>query len=314
MSGAAQTDLSHDVIKTRLNPDGSVITLEQLELGDSTKKLSAAAKALADPDYCGSCYGGDGPESGCCNTCDEVREAYVRKGWSFNDPDGIDQCVKEGWKEKVEKQSHEGCNVAGAVKVNKVIGNFHFAPGSSFSNNAMHVHDIVGFLTDTSKHDFTHHIHHFSFGPQPAKGTPEAVKMHNPLDGTNKVVDDGNYMFQYFLKVVSTQFHFFNRPPIFTNQYSVTSHERDLTGKHDNNVKGTNMQAHSHGGVPGLFFTYEISPMLVINREKRETLGHFLTGVCAIVGGVLTLAGIIDGMVYNTQKTLKRKMDMSKHL
>jgi hypothetical protein len=41
--------------------------------------------------YCGSCYGGQEPESGCCNTCDEVRQAYVNKGWSFSNPDGIEQ-------------------------------------------------------------------------------------------------------------------------------------------------------------------------------------------------------------------------------
>ena len=41
--------------------------------------------------YCGSCYGGDVPESGCCTTCEDVREAYIRKGWSFSDPDSIEQ-------------------------------------------------------------------------------------------------------------------------------------------------------------------------------------------------------------------------------
>lgn len=43
----------------------------------------------------GSCYGGtpptDGPNPGCCNTCDEVREAYVRRGWSFVNPDAVEQ-------------------------------------------------------------------------------------------------------------------------------------------------------------------------------------------------------------------------------
>lgn len=41
--------------------------------------------------FCGSCYGGEPPAGGCCNTCEEVREAYARKGWSFSDPDHIDQ-------------------------------------------------------------------------------------------------------------------------------------------------------------------------------------------------------------------------------
>lgn len=44
-----------------------------------------------DPKYCGSCYGGDPGEKKCCDTCEEVQEAYVRRGWSFSDPDHIDQ-------------------------------------------------------------------------------------------------------------------------------------------------------------------------------------------------------------------------------
>lgn len=97
---------------------------------------------------CGSCYGGQPGESGCCNTCEEVRESYVRRGWSFSDPDGIEQvslfiylffdwiasailisiwqsvliskCVQEHWSDKIKEQSKEGCNVHGHVKVNKV--------------------------------------------------------------------------------------------------------------------------------------------------------------------------------------------------
>lgn len=30
-------------------------------------------------------------EHHCCNTCDDVREAYRRKGWAFSDPDSIAQ-------------------------------------------------------------------------------------------------------------------------------------------------------------------------------------------------------------------------------
>ena len=46
-----------------------------------------------DPKYCGSCYGGVAPESKCCNTCEQVQEAYERSGWSFTDPDSIEQVV-----------------------------------------------------------------------------------------------------------------------------------------------------------------------------------------------------------------------------
>ncbi|CAI2194704.1 2916_t:CDS:2, partial [Funneliformis geosporum] len=97
----------------------------QLVVDNSRKQR--LAQGIDEP-FCGSCYGGEAPESGCCNTCDEVSEAYIKKGWSFNDPDSINQCVEVGWKEKVLVQSKEGCNVADSVRVNKVAGNFHLAP------------------------------------------------------------------------------------------------------------------------------------------------------------------------------------------
>ena len=64
----------------------------------------------------------------------------------------------------------------------------------------------------------------------------------------------------------------------------------------------------------GVFFNYDISPMLIINREERKSFTHFLTGVCAIVGGIFTVAGILDGFIYNAEKTLKKKVELGKHL
>ena len=33
-----------------------------------------------------SCYGAETEGLMCCNTCEDVREAYRRKGWAFNNP------------------------------------------------------------------------------------------------------------------------------------------------------------------------------------------------------------------------------------
>ncbi|CAJ0826396.1 8078_t:CDS:2 [Entrophospora sp. SA101] len=291
IAGETQNDLDHDIYKTRLDSDGNLIHVEKAQdLGDHTKNiLHLVNKTSSDNEtYCGSCYGGDPPESGCCNTCEDVREAYIQKGWSFGDTDSIEQCVKEGWKEKFAAQSHEGCNVAGNVRVNKVAGNFHLAPGKSFQQNHVHVHDLLPFLSDGTVHVFSHKIHHLSFGPK-------VDGVVNPLDGVGSDVYQGHYMFQYFVKVVSTQFYFLNGTTIYTNQYSVTQYERDLTGK-------------------GVFFNYDISPMLIINREERKSFTHFLTGVCAIIGGIFTVAGILDGFIYNAEKTLKKKIELGKHL
>ena len=43
------------------------------------------------------------------------------------------------------------------------------------------------------------------------------------------------------------------------------------------------------GSLPGVFLNYELSPMRVRIEEKRNSLGHFLTRLCAIIGGVFTV-------------------------
>jgi hypothetical protein len=55
----------------------------------------------------------------------------------------LEHAVDSSYKENLLSQSHEGCNLAGFIRVNKVVGNFHVAPGRSFAINGMHVHDTV---------------------------------------------------------------------------------------------------------------------------------------------------------------------------
>lgn len=64
----------------------------------------------------------------------------------------------------------------------------------------------------------------------------------------------------------------------------------------------------------GVFFNYEISPMLVVYTEYKKAFAHFLTDVCAIVGGIFTVAGMVDGFIYTAEKTIKKKLDIGKSL
>lgn len=52
----------------------------------------------------------------------------MRRGWSFVNPDSVEQCVSEGWSDKIKEQAAEGCNIAGKVRVNRVIGNLYVPP------------------------------------------------------------------------------------------------------------------------------------------------------------------------------------------
>ncbi|KAI8587145.1 endoplasmic reticulum vesicle transporter-domain-containing protein [Geranomyces variabilis] len=291
VAGEHQNDVAHTIYKARLDEQGRHIDVSKSNIGDSTKQMDDAAKRVAEKNYCGSCYGGKAPASGCCNTCEDVQKAYAEMGWSFIAASEIEQCVKEGWAEKVANQSHEGCNIWGKLEVNKVAGNFHLAPGKSFSQSNMHVHDLAPYLKE-KRFDFTHEIHSLSFGKR--------VGFGNPLDGVVKQTREGYQMFQYYVKVVSTRFRFMNGTTIHTNQYSATEHDRDTTPT-----------AHA-GGLPGVFFNYDISPMLVTYTEYQKPFTHFLTDICAVVGGVFTVAGIVDSFIFTAHKQLKRKLDIGK--
>lgn len=342
VSGEQQTGVMHGVNKVRLAPEeegGRVIDVRSLDLHSPSDEATHL-----DPDYCGGCYGATPPPNsqkpGCCNTCDEVREAYASVSWAFGRGDGVEQCEREHYGERLDSQRKEGCRIEGGLRVNKVVGNFHIAPGRSFSNGNMHVHDLNNYF-DTpvpGGHVFTHEIHSLRFGPQLPEdvvkklGTKELpwTNHHiNPLDNTEQITADPAYNFMYFVKVVSTSYlplgwekNAYGKSlgvdpalgtyghqddgSVETHQYSVTSHRRSLSGG-DDAAEGHKEKLHARGGIPGVFFSYDISPMKVINREERsKNFTGFLTGLCAIIGGTLTVAAALDRGLYEGNMRLRK--------
>lgn len=314
ISGELQRDISHNVLKVRLDKHGKEVPNSySAELRNDLDKMNDAKKE----NYCGSCYGGLEPEGGCCNTCEDVRLAYVNRGWSFSNPEAIEQCKNEGWADKLKEQADEGCNISGRIRVNKVIGNIHFSPGRSFQTNARNLYELVPYLRDDgNRHDFSHTIHHLAFEGddeydywKAAAGSAMRRRMgltENPLDGAVARTAKAQYMFQYFLKVVSTQFRTLDGKKVNTHQYSTTQFERDLSeGAAGETAGGIHVQ-HGVSGLPGAFFNFEISPILVVHAETRQSFAHFLTSTCAIIGGVLTVASIIDSILFATNRRLKK--------
>ncbi|AEO53594.1 hypothetical protein MYCTH_2295135 [Thermothelomyces thermophilus ATCC 42464] len=340
VSGEQQHGVQHGITKTRLRPlseGGGDIDSKEIVLHSRDE-----AAVHLDPNYCGECYGAPPPNNakkpGCCNTCDEVRDAYAQASWAFGRGEGIVQCEREHYSEKLDAQRNEGCRIEGGLRVNKVVGNFHIAPGRSFSNGNMHVHDLKNYWDSPTKHTFTHTIHHLRFGPQlpesltqklGTKNLPWTNHHVNPLDDTHQQTDDVNYNYMYFLKIVPTSYlplgwektwagfrerhsaelgSFGTSPDgsVETHQYSVTSHKRSLAGGNDA-AEGHQERQHARGGIPGVFFSYDISPMKVINREERaKSFLGFLAGLCAIVGGTLTVAAAIDRALFEGTVRLKK--------
>ena len=123
-----------------------------------------------------------------------------------------------------------------------------------------------------------------SFGP----AFPER---DSPLDGVSRAVskEQGSGMFQYYTQVVPTQYRRLGGETIESNQYAVTEHYRKIA-------------PNSHRWLPGVFFFYDISSIKVNRAEERKGFGQFLTSVCAIVGGVFTVMGMVDSSLHSLRK------------
>lgn len=52
----------------------------------------------------------------------------------------------------------------------------------------------------------------------------------------------------------------------------------------------------------------DVSPIkVVINYDSTSSFLSFLTSVCAIVGGIFTVAGMVDSTVYKSAEMLKKQ-------
>ena len=86
----------------------------------------------------------------------------------------------------------------------------------------------------------------------------------NPLDDhLEHSADEGSAMYQYFVKVVPTRYMKLRGQEVKTNQYSVTSHKRVLG------------RGFGETGLPGTFFMFELSPILVQLTETRRYAAQF---------------------------------------
>jgi thiol-disulfide isomerase/thioredoxin len=187
-----------------------------------------------------------------------------------------------------------GCNFSGFVLVKKVPGTLHFvarAPGHS-----------VDFLNM----NMSHYIHAFFFGNLPSPRRRRALAQYHPLGLTDNWSDklkDRSFMAP---SVGSTYEHYMQTVLTSIEPKSAPQHSFDA---YEYTVQSHAYDANDHAAAK---FTYRMSPIQIVVTEVEKQFFHFLTAVCAVVGGVFTVAGIIDGMVHQVNKMAK-KVELGKH-
>ncbi|ETI20280.1 hypothetical protein G647_08314 [Cladophialophora carrionii CBS 160.54] len=201
----------------------------------------------------------------------------------------------------------DSCRIYGSLEGNKVQGDFHItARGHGYMEFGRQTH------LDHNLFNFSHHINELSFGPH-------YPNLLNPLDKTSDTTSVHFMRYQYYLSIVPTIFTkrrvatksgsldpaAVPQPPtldmsphtvrdkdgivrhvphpdqgrdaksIFTNQYAAQSQSREVPSN----------------TVPGIFFKYDIEPILLIVSESRASFLGLLVRLVNVMSGVIVGGG-----------------------
>jgi hypothetical protein len=152
----------------------------------------------------------------------------------------------------------DACRIYGSLGVKKVTANLHItALGHGYSSQIHVPHD---------KMNLSHVITEFSFGPY----FPDIAQ---PLDYSFEIAREPFIAYQYFLHVVPTTYIAPRSKPLQTNQYSVTHYTRKLS---------------DHGGTPGIFFKFDLDPMVISIHQRTTSFMQLLIRCVGVIGGVFT--------------------------
>lgn len=169
--------------------------------------------------------------------------------------------------------------------INKVPGNFHLST-HAFGEVVQRIY------MNGRRLDFSHTINHLSFGnvtqmKQIQKKYDE--KFAFDLDSTNVQQDQhivqGQLLANYYLDI---------------NQIDYL----DTTGIRYTVLEGykykSNKSILAQMGLPAIFFRYELSPIKLRYTMSYKTWSEFFVEICAIIGGMFVVAGIVESLLRNS--------------
>jgi endoplasmic reticulum-Golgi intermediate compartment protein 3 len=111
---------NHDIKKQRLGPGGAPVGDAQDHNVHQTRRPSTPSAAGAGGNgtvACGSCYGAESDTFKCCNTCQQVQQAYQAKGWVMTNLASVVQCKDDDYLAAITQQEGEGCHMWGHLSV-----------------------------------------------------------------------------------------------------------------------------------------------------------------------------------------------------
>lgn len=305
--------VEESTVKTRIDAASGQPISQARKLVDEKRVMTKAIDPDgAEKENCPSCYGAERDPGECCYTCEEVRQAYARKGWSFNVDDiSIEQCAEDRVRLAAAAAGSEGCNVQAKFAASRGTGSLQFIPGRAYNALGRRLHDFMG--STTRQLDLSHTVHTLEFGKRfPGQRNPlDGVAQGSSASGSAK--DGMNGRFSYFVKLVPTTYQ---RQALLTglqdvvesNQYSATHHFTPSAPAALPGSATAAAEAAQQNIIPGVFMTYDLSPIRIVVQQEHPypSVVHFLLQLCAVCGGVLTVAGLVDSICFHGARRLRK--------
>ena len=145
------------------------------------------------------------------------------------------------------------------------------------------------------KFDYSYDIHHISFGNKQdfdyISQQFQDLDMEHPLDGIKGSAGKNDEGHAQQMKSM----HYLVAVPSYFEKGLFKYHVYQLIS----NYEVTYDEAQT-GGQSILMFNFEFSPITENITQNQKNLVEFLISICAIIGGVYTIAGIVDGIIHKS--------------
>jgi hypothetical protein len=245
------------------------------EVAQTFTRLSPAGASLGElpqtflestpQSECGSCYLSAEQEGQCCRSCQDVYQAFRERGLRPPPLSEIAQCAEV--RDRIAELDGEGCFVEAKYRAVRVGGEAHIAPGVSWFNEGWHVHDMNPFGKTFAQVNLTHRIERLQFGlgDEPM-----------PLDGRE------------YVQSIAKQWRVVYTADVLGTNFSVSRYGMYPTG----------------AASPGIVFRYDVSPIGATTYVDKEPILHLVARLLTVIGGVLGLFRLIDGLSYSSGRKI----------
>jgi hypothetical protein len=192
--------------------------------------------------------------------------------------------------ERVKKEltDEQGCRLDGAIQIYRVPGNVHVASHP--------YRDIVAKLEmDGKSLDFEYTVNHFSMGNKRdfdyIAQQFDDLEMEHPVDGLYGKPERDDKDVPKFMKTLI----YLVAVPSYFEKSIFKYHVYQLIS----NYEITHDKEHTESESI-LMFNFEFSPITENVTQNHKKVIEFLISICAIIGGVYTIAGIVDSVIHKS--------------